>query len=137
MRNVNKSVFVFLIIVFFSCERKDEIHFAKTNDFINQTGTYYFNKNKIVIKEFKDGSLIFGVADNHNKVLYEHSIFRSFSGFSKWGLYIDIKQNIWFYTSDYQEYSVILKDSVENKYHYKKLDENSVEIPKEFKLKIK
>lgn len=138
MKSIKNLPLLFFLITIISCNNNSEkSHFVKTNDFINQVGTYYLYENKIVIKKFDNGSLIYGVADSRNRVLYQRSIFNSFSGYSNWGLYIDAKKNIWFYTSDYQEYSVLLKDSIDNKYFYKKIDNESIEIPNEFKLKLK
>lgn len=132
------SMLLILIFILLSCGRSNDNknHFIKSYGFVNEPGIYYINTNKLVIKEFDDGSLIYCVADNRNNILYQSSLLATFSKYTTWYLYIDKKGDIWFYTGDYQRCTVLLKDSIENKYLFKVLPNNSAEIPKELKQKI-
>lgn len=120
-----------------SCGRNDKSNqFLKANDFVTEAGIYYYKDSKIVVKEFKDGSLVYGVFDKRNNIIYQQSIIESFSN-SKWLIYIDLADNIWFYTSDLQLTSVLLKENGDGiDYNYKKITNDSIKIPEEMKSKI-
>jgi len=120
-----------------SCDRNDKDNqFVKNNEFISAPGIYYHKSTKIIVKEFKDGSLIYGIADKLNNIIYQQNINQSFSNSGNWSIFIDQKDNIWFHTSDLQLTTVLIKESTANTYTYKKIANNSADIPSKMKSKI-
>lgn len=87
---------------------KDTGTFVKNNTFINSPGIYYFRDISIVVKEFKDNTIVYGVFDYYNKLLYQRNINNSISNYMKWTVYIDNQGQIWFYNVDYQETNVFI-----------------------------
>ncbi|WDF61673.1 hypothetical protein PQ462_09845 [Flavobacterium sp. KACC 22758] len=133
-----KKLLLVLLVFICSCCKNDNDRFIKNNEFISEPGNYYHKTIKIIVKEFKDGSLIYGIADLKNNIIYQQEINHSFSNNSRWVLYIDKNDNIWFHTSDLQLTSVLLKGNRKDEYVYKRInDNNTVPIPNEFKLKLK
>lgn len=136
MKRLILSIFV---LILFSCGRNEShpTQFIKNKDFITIPGIFYFKSIKVVVKEFNDGSLIYGVVDSKDHVIYQQSIVETFSNYSKWILYIDDKDNIWFYTGDLQLTTVLLKvkDS-KTDYVYKKIANDDIKIPSEMKEKM-
>jgi len=84
--------------------------YVKRNTFINLPGLYYFNDIDILVKEFKEGTIVYGLFDLHSKLLYQRDINNSISNHMKWTIYIDDKGEIWFYNADYQETNVFIID---------------------------
>lgn len=110
---------------------KDRAVFVKKNTFISSPGIYYFRDISIVVKEFKDNTIVYGIFDYYNKLLYQRNINNSISNYMKWAIYVDNQGQVWFYNVDYQETNVfILKQNrgvfIDN---YKKLPP----VPKQLK----
>ncbi len=121
----------------FSCNRNDNDKlFIKNNEFISEPGVYYHKRTKIIVKEFKDGSLIYGLADKRNNIIYQQNINQSFSNNGSWMIFIDEKDNIWFYTSDLQLTTVLIKEKAEDTYTYKKITDSSFAMPDKMKSEI-
>jgi hypothetical protein len=94
-------VFLLLFICFISCERNNNAtEFVKPDSYITKPGMYYCKSMNISVKEFKDGSMIFGVSDKKNNIIYQLSIFEAFSNYQHWVLYVDINEGVWFYDAD-------------------------------------
>ncbi|CAH0173633.1 hypothetical protein [Chryseobacterium sp. Bi04] len=89
---------------------KNRATFVKTNTFINSPGIYYFRNISIIVKEFKDNTIVYGICDYYNNILYQRNINTSISNNMKWAIYIDNKDQIWFYNVDYQETSVFIME---------------------------
>ncbi|WP_428232719.1 hypothetical protein [Flavobacterium sp.] len=133
-----KKALLMVLVFICSCCKNDNNQFIKDNEFISQPGNYYHKSIKIIVKEFKDGSLIYGIADLRNNIIYQQDINKSFSNNSRWVLYIDKKDNIWFHTSDLQLTSVLLKGNLKYDYTYKRIyGNNTMPIPNEFKMNLK
>lgn len=92
----------------FTRNNKNRGVFIKQNTFINSPGKYYFRDLTIMVKEFKDDSIVYGVFDYYNNLLYQRNINTSISNHMKWTIYIDNKGQIWFYNVDYQETNVFI-----------------------------
>jgi len=135
MKSLILSIFV---LVIFSCNSKESSQrFIKNDEFITVPGIFYFKSIKIEVKEFNDGSLLYGIADKKSNIIYQQNINETFSNYSKWMLYVDDKDNIWFYTGDLQLTSVLLKgNNSKTDYVYKKIIDNSIKIPEAMKKKI-
>lgn len=86
--------------------------YVKSNTFINSPGIYYYRDIDIVVKQFKEGTIVYGLFSiNNNKLLYQRNINNSISNNMKWTIYVDNRNQIWFYNADYQEINVfVLKD---------------------------
>ena len=126
-----------MLILISSCNRNQKSNkFIKNSEFISEPGIYYHKKTKIIVKEFKDGSLIYGIADKRNNIIYQQSINQSFSNNGNWMIFIDSKDNIWFHTSDLQLTTVLIKEIKVNDYTYKKISDDSIKIPNQVKSKI-
>lgn len=87
-------------------ESKNTGEFVKKNTFINSPGIYYFRDISIVVKEFKDNTIVYGVFDYYNNLLYQRNINASISNYMKWTIYVDNQGKIWLYNADYQETTV-------------------------------
>ena len=132
-----KPIYLLIIILMFSCDRNEKSNkFIKNNEFISEPGIYYHKSTKVIVKEFKDGSLIYGIADKRNNIIYQQSINQSFSDNGSWMIFIDTKDNIWFYTSDLQLTTVLVKQSETSSYVYKKITDNNTDIPNKMKSKM-
>lgn len=121
----NQKIIAFLELVFIvfllfiSCDKtsnftrddnKDSGIYVKKNTFINSPGLYYFRDINIIVKKFQDGTIVYGISDIHNKLLYQRNINNSISNHMKWTIYIDDKDQIWFYNVDYQDTNVFIMD---------------------------
>lgn len=106
-----KLLYCLLIYALIGCGRQNTEKIENINNknvFINEVGTYYYKEYVIHIKQFKDGSLIYGIFGLlRNECLYQQNLTDTFSNYSKWTLYIDDKDKIWFYNSDRNETSVM------------------------------
>ncbi len=132
-----KQILLFMLVFMFSCNRNDNDKlFIKNNEFIFEPGIYYHKRAKIIVKEFKDGSLIYGLADKRNNIIYQQNINQSFSNNGSWMIFIDEKDNIWFYTSDLQLTTVLIKEKAEDTYTYKKITDSSFAMPDKMKSEI-
>lgn len=119
-RRMDRIILIIIFSLLISCEknssftrenRKDVGIYIKKNTFINSPGLYYFRDIDIVVKEFKEGTIVYGIFDiNNNNVLYQRNINNSISNHMKWTIYTDSKNQIWFYNADYQEINVFVLD---------------------------
>lgn len=133
-----KQVIIFMMVFMFSCNRNDKDKlFIKNNEFIFEPGVYYHKRVKIIVKEFKDGSLIYGIADKRNNIIYQQNINQSFSNNGNWLIFVDEKDNFWFYTADLQLTTVLINKEVEGTYIYKKITDSDFAIPNRMKSEIK
>jgi len=106
IKNLHYIVF-FIILV--GCRNNDNknIVINDNNIFINEIGNYTFRDYNIIIKQFKDGSFIYGIFGGiRNECLYQQNLEQTFNNYSKWTFYIDEKDRIWFYNSDRDEITV-------------------------------
>ncbi|WP_261512641.1 hypothetical protein [Chryseobacterium paludis] len=92
----------------FTRDNKNSGVFIKKNTFINSPGLYYGRDISIVVKEFKDGTIVYGIFDINNDLLYQRNINNSISNHMKWTIYADNNNQIWFYNADYQETNVFV-----------------------------
>ena len=128
-----RYLFILVLLVLASCGKSDEGISLKHDNFITEPGTYYFSGKQLKLKEFTDGSLTFGVSlSGTNKVLYEHSMFKAFSKYQFWRLYVDDKDNIWFYDSDYHEAIVLVWDDTNGKHVQQDFMKEKENAPKAF-----
>lgn len=115
---MGKITIIMVLFLLINCNKnsnvirnnKDRATFVKTNTFINSPGIYYFREISIIVKEFKDNTIVYGVYDYNNNILYQRNINTSISNNMKWTIYIDNKSQIWFYNVDYQETSVFIME---------------------------
>lgn len=113
-----------------SCNKQgNKSGFMPNAGFMSEPGTYRSLSSIIIIKKYEDGSLTYGISDKKFELIYQHSVFSSFSDNQYWFLYKDEKENIWFYSSDIQESKVLLKDSLTNKYSLHDFCIEKIKIP--------
>lgn len=122
--------FIFILII--SCNKNINTQILEKDVFINQPGIYYLKNNKLIIKKFDNGSLVYGIGTKLNRPMYEHSIFMPFSNNQYWTIYIDTNENIWFYTADLQIFTLITKEKKSNNYKLYDGPKQDIKFPKKF-----
>jgi len=86
--------YLLFFVLFVSCGRQDAVkHTVKPGSFITTPGIYYSKSVNISVKEFYDGSLIFGIANRHNKLIYQLSMSNRLVNISN-GFYILMRLKI-------------------------------------------
>lgn len=119
MRNPNQKLFskilllLLTVVLIIGCQKEIETKYLKNNMFITEAGKYYFKSTLLEIKEFQNGTLVVGLKKG-NKIYYSQNIFTAFSKYQQWFIFIDEKDWIWIYNSDYQE--LILLEKREDDY---------------------
>lgn len=106
-----KFTLLFLaVLLIFSCTKTEvTITRIKPDTFIEEPGKYLLGSKQIWLKEFTDGTLLLQIGDDLNrKVLYQQSMFKAFSKYHQWVIYIDKGENIWCYNGDLQDHFVLL-----------------------------
>jgi len=124
-------LFCLITLVFISCNSRND-NFIFKQGLIKTKGTYITSDNKIIIKEFKNGSLIYAIANKNNEILKQQSIMQAFNKNSYWSLYFDGKENLWFYSSDLNITKVWLKDKLTNSYEEFNFCLDKINLPEEF-----
>jgi len=124
--------YLILLVLIFSCQNDNDKVYNIQNGLIKKKGIYYSKDCKITIKEFSNGSLVFGVSDKQNKLYFQQSILEAFDKNSLWCLYIDDNGSLWFFNSDYNNTDVWIKDELSTHYIKKDFCENTMELPDEF-----
>lgn len=109
--NSFKIIILVMFLSLFSCSGNSDNHIVKNNEFINSKGIFFFKDYIIKVKQFDDGSLIYGIFDERSKPLFQQNLSEAFNKSSKWTLYVDNSDKIWFYNSDYQIISVFYKEA--------------------------
>ncbi|WP_042720374.1 hypothetical protein [Flavobacterium sp. B17] len=136
-----KIQFLYYILIFclVGCGKDDsnKINYITHNNvFINKSGEYYYKDYKILVKEFNNETLIYGVFGLlRNQCIYQQNLTATFSDYSKWTLYIDDKDSIWFYNSDRDEITVLYYKDKQLIYEFHK--DKLPTIPKQLKEFIK
>jgi len=136
---MGKTTIIIMLFLLISCNKNSnttrndhgKATFVKANTFINSPGVYYFRDVSIIVKEFKDDTIIYGLSDYYNNLLYQRGINNSISANMKWTIYTD-NNKIWFYNSDYQETNVFIIDGNKGTFikDQKKLPKIPVELLK-------
>lgn len=133
---INRLLIVLSIFFFFSCSNNaSKVSTAKGNTFINEPGKYYLKKGNLIIREFEDGTLVYGVADKFNRVQHQQSIFSPFSDHQYWTIYLDTDENVWFYCADLQQLEVVRYSQDKKAYVYEKIEVDTV-LPKAFEKNL-
>jgi hypothetical protein len=134
---MKKVILIFyLIFNLISCkEQVNQLSFTK-GGMITKKGLYYCKDINVLVKSFEDGSLIYGVTDNRNKIIYQHNMYLGFSNNQFWRIYVDKNSNVWFYSSDIQESNVLIKDSLSGEYKIKNFCDESLIIPKALLIEL-
>lgn len=112
-------------LIFSRC-RNSEDNCKDGTTFITSPGRYiYLGTDKktgkiksinVRVKEFKDGGLVYGVSDLYNRPLYQHSMFRNFSKYQTWIIYVPNVDTIWHYNSDLQESVMLVRKDNPDEY---------------------
>jgi hypothetical protein len=137
-----KRVLLFLIfLLFVSCNESELKRQRIKSGFINKPGIYsVFQRDlktkKIVLKQFKDGSVIFAITDIYNKILFQQELNQTFSPYHYWCLYVDEQANVWFYNSDYSSSKAIILNPETELYEVKDFCETKLILPTEFRKEL-
>lgn len=128
---------ILLLALTISCTgQNSKVINVDSDNFITSPGEYRLKTLKLKLVELENGTLIFGIADKFNNVIFQNSLFSTFSKFQEWIIYIDKSENIWFYNADLQEPVVIIKDIKTQKYVVKNYIDEEMETPKAFQSKL-
>lgn len=132
-----KKYFV-LFLVFLSCGNSELRYKTIKSGFINEPGIYTnpYHKRNILVKELKDGSMIFAIRNSENRILFQQSLNETFSMSHYWVLYVDKNMNVWYYNSDYDSSQAILFDKKTQQYKMINFCTIKLELPKEFKKEL-
>lgn len=128
---MKKYILIIFVIIVGCIKQKEAGGFMPKAGFMKQSGIYTSKSFIINIKKYDNGSLTFGVCDRKYKIIYQQSIFNSFSPNQYWFLYKDEKENIWFYSSDIQHSKVLLKDKHTNLYTVHDFCKENIKLPSE------
>ncbi|KFF15791.1 hypothetical protein [Flavobacterium hydatis] len=137
-----KRILLFLIfLLFVSCNESELKRQQIKSGFINKPGIYsVFQRDlktkKIVLKQFKDESIIFAITDFHNKILFQQELNKTFSPYHYWCLYVDEQANVWFYNSDYSSSKAIILNPDTQLYEVKDFCEIKLILPTEFRKEL-
>ncbi|MEL1243263.1 hypothetical protein AAEO56_03220 [Flavobacterium sp. DGU11] len=133
---VNRILLFVTFLFLVSCSNRGyEVSTAKGDSFINEPGRYYLKKGRLIVREFEDGTLVYGVADKFNRVQHQQSIFSPFSDHQYWIIYLDTDENVWFYCADLQQLEVVRYSQDKKAYVYEKIEVDTV-LPKAFEKNL-
>jgi len=130
---------LFLLSILISCGNPELESKNLKSGFINKPGIYRISNQKrrnILVKEFKDGSIIFAIRNSTNKILFQQSLNKTFSKYHYWALYVDTNSNLWYYNSDYDSSQAILFDEKTQQYNMIDFCQVKLELPQEFKKEL-
>lgn len=132
-----KKYFV-LFLLCLSCGNSGLRYKTITSGFINEPGIYTnpYQQRNLLVKELKDGSLIFAIRNSRNKILFQQSLNQTFSKYHYWALYVDTNFDVWYYNSDYDSPQAILFDEKTQQYEIKDFCKIKLELPQEFKKEL-
>lgn len=138
----NQGILFFSLILFSSLISCGDHPLNSKNlksGFIKEAGIYNISNKKsrnILVKELKDGSIIFAIRNSSNKILFQQNLNETFSKYHYWTLYVDTNSNLWYYNSDYSSSQGILFDEESQQYEMKDFCHVKLELPKEFKKEL-
>lgn len=135
MKNKIKTLFFAIFLI--SCNNVRNENTYLKEGFISKEGNYYAKNIKVVVKKLDDGSFIYAICDRYNKNLYQSNIMQPFSQYHFWMIYLDNKENIWTYNSDFDSRKVIIKEHNSKLYFEKDPCLINISIPKEIHNKFK
>lgn len=105
MKNI---LIINILFILISCGNKDKVY-RRQIGFVEQTGLYHFPTTNLKLSELTNGTLVFAIEDKNQNLLFQSSLFRAFSKFQKWRIYVDEFENFWFCSSDLQITDVWIK----------------------------
>ncbi len=106
-----KSILIInILFLFISCNNKEKVY-KKQVGFVEHLGLYQFPTTNLKLSELTNGTLIFAVEDKNQNLLFQNNLFRAFSKFQKWTIYVDELENYWFHSSDLQITDVWIKSN--------------------------
>jgi len=136
-----KILFLHLLLLslFISCGDPGLDHKNITSGFIYEDGIYSNTQQRknLLVKELKDGSLIFAIRNSRNKILFQQSLNQTFSKYHYWALYVDINFNVWYYNSDYSSSHAILFNKKTQVYDIKDFCDAKLQLPEKFRKELK
>lgn len=130
-------ILFFTILSLTRCENQSKKIENIKSGFISDSGLYYWGLNQnVILKNIGDGEKVFGITDEKGKILYQQPINVTFSDYHSWTLYVDDKQNAYFYNGDFQEAKALIWNKTEQKYYEIDFCQKKVLLPADFKKKL-
>lgn len=131
-------LFVILSSLFASCNNSELKRESLHSGFIEESGIYNLphKKRNILVKELKDGSILFAIRNSKNKILFQQSLNETFSPYHFWKLYVDEYANVWYYNGDYMSSKVLLFNEKTQLYEIKDFCSREFQLPFKFKKSI-
>ncbi|WP_409416361.1 hypothetical protein [Flavobacterium sp. PS2] len=138
---MKKSILFLMFLLLASCNESEPKRQRIKSGFINKPGIYsVFQRDlktkKIVLKQFKDESIIFAITDIHNKILFQQDLNETFSAYHYWCLYVDEHANVWYYNSDYDSPKAIILNPETELYEIKDFCKTKLLLPTEFRKEL-
>ena len=118
------------------CTSKVDLQWLPNGGIIKSKGTYQTKNYRIIVREFENGSLVYGVSNNKNKIIFQESILQAFSKNQYWCLFWDKDDNLWAYNSDFNSTDVWLKKAGANAYEKNDFCELGLPLPQEFESEL-
>ncbi|MCU7618401.1 hypothetical protein NZ698_14465 [Chryseobacterium sp. PBS4-4] len=134
--------FILLLITILALTNCSSDHNSKFKSidegFIETTGTYLWGRTQktIVVKKIENSCKIFAIIDKKGKVLYQQPMNVAFSDYHYWLCYVDDKENLYYYNSDYDEPKALIWNQELQKYDEKNFCSNKISLPKKFKTEL-
>lgn len=130
---------ILLLSLFISCGDPGLDYKNLKSGFIYEAGIYSnpYQQRNLLVKELKDGSLIFAIRNSKNKILFQQSLNQTFSKYHYWSLYVDINFDVWYYNSDYDSPKAILFNKETQVYEIKDFCYHKLQLPDEFRKELK
>lgn len=128
-----------LLSLFISCGDPGLNYKNIKSGFIDEAGIYSnpHQRKNLLVKELKDGSLIFAIRNSRNKILFQQSLNQTFSKYHYWVLYVDMNFDLWYYNSDYDSSQAIIFNKKTQVYELKDFCYYNLQLPDEFRKELK
>jgi len=133
------TLFLFVILSLTYCSSEKSKHNFIQEGFINTNATYSWGRTqrKIIVKNIENSCKVFAITNENGKILYQQPINMTFSDNHYWLCYVDDKENLYYYNSDYNDAKAIMWNSELNKYEEKYWCSTKINLPVEFKNELK
>lgn len=136
-----KILFLHLLLLslFTSCRDSGLDYKNLKSGFIYEAGIYSnpHQRKNLLVKELKDGSLVFAIRNSRNKILFQQPLDQTFSKYHYWALYVDTNFDIWYYNSDYRSLHAILFNKETQVYETKDFCDAQLQLPEKFRKELK
>lgn len=132
------GVFLFTILTLTRCSSESPKRENIREGFITTNATYSWGwKKNVIVKNIENSCKILAITDERGKVLYQQPINMTFSDHHYWLCYVDNKENLYYYNSDYDEAKALIWNAELKKYDEKNFCLTSINLPEKFRNELK